>query len=284
MAGRRMGVALAAAALLLLAGGSAVAPAAPGLEPPRAAALEPAPGIPPPGANDFSCEGGPGHRIPVVLVHGTFADMAISWNRISPALVRAGYCTFALDLPRLATVRIQRSAEKVSDFIGRVRRATDSRRVSIVGHSQGGMLPRFYIKRLDGMGKVRDLIGLSPSNHGTTTPLAPPAGQIFNCQACLQQVRGSDFLRSLNRGDETPGRRIDYTVVQTRYDEVVTPYTSAFLGDGGPGQVTNVLLQDRCPALLTDHLGIIYNRVALQWIKNALARRGPASRDFQPNC
>ena len=65
---------------------------------------------------------------------------------------------------------------------------------------------------------------------------------------------------------------------------MVTPYTSAFLGDGGPGQVTNVLLQNRCPAVLTDYLGIIYDGVALQWIKNALGRRGPASRSFQPSC
>ena len=150
-------------------------PDAPAASAPRAAALEPAPGISPPGANDFSCEGRRGHRTPVVLVHGTFADMTMSWNLISPRLARAGYCVFALDLPRRAAAPIQRSTRKVSDFIGRVRRATDSRKVSIVGHSQGGMLPRYYIKRLDGQGKVRDLIGLSPSNHGTTTPLAPPA-------------------------------------------------------------------------------------------------------------
>jgi len=150
-------------------------PDAPAASAPRAAALEPAPGISPPGANDFSCEGRRGHRTPVVLVHGTFADMTMSWNLISPRLARAGYCAFALDLPRRAAAPIQRSTRKVSDFIGRVRRATDSRKVSIVGHSQGGMLPRYYIKRLDGQGKVRDLIGLSPSNRGTTTPLAPPA-------------------------------------------------------------------------------------------------------------
>jgi hypothetical protein len=33
----------------------------------------------------------------VVLVHGTFADMTVSWNLISPALKASGYCVFALD-------------------------------------------------------------------------------------------------------------------------------------------------------------------------------------------
>lgn len=243
--------------------------------------LLPAPGVSPPGANDFSCEGRPGRRTPVVLVHGTFGDMTVSWNRISPALARGGWCVFALDLPKRATVRVQRSARVLRSFVNRVRRATGQPRVSIVGHSQGGMLPRFYVKRLGGKGKVRDLIGLAPSNHGTTNPLAPPAG-VF-CPACRQQVRGSLFLRRLNRGTEVPGRRIDYTVVQTANDQVVTPYTSAFLL-GPRRQVTNVTLQDRCPRNLSEHLGIIYDGVALQWVRNALDRRGPADRRFRPRC
>ena len=40
----------------------------------------------------------------------------------------------------------------------------------MVGHSQGGMMPRYYIKFLGGAGKVDDLVGLSPSNHGTVQP------------------------------------------------------------------------------------------------------------------
>ena len=39
--------------------------------------------------------------------------------------------------------------------------------MSLVGHSQGGMMPRYYLKFLGGVGKVDDLVGLVPSNHGT---------------------------------------------------------------------------------------------------------------------
>jgi hypothetical protein len=49
--------------------------------------------------------------------------------------------------------------------------------------------------------------------------------------ACDQQGAGSEFLLHFNAGDETPGR-LSYTVVQRRCDEVVTPYTSAFLAGG----------------------------------------------------
>lgn len=240
----------------------------------------PVPGIDPPGANDFDCEPSDRRPHPVVLVHGTFADMTISWNLISPELVDAGYCVFALDYGNRATQRIQDSADELRAFVNRVRDKTDSRKVQLVGHSQGGMMPRWYIKFLNGDRRVEDLVGLSPSNHGTTNPLADPAEDFFGCVACRQQIRGSNFLEKLNDGDETPGA-VDYTQVQTRFDEVVRPFDSAFLhGD----RKRNVLLQDRCPGDRSEHLSIIYDRNALQWIKNALGRSGPAKRDFQPDC
>jgi hypothetical protein len=56
-------------------------------------------------------------------------------------------------------------------------------------------------------------------------------------------------------------------VIETRYDEVVTPYTSAFLS--GPG-VTNITLQEQCALDLGDHLAIIYDPIALHDVLNAL--------------
>jgi triacylglycerol lipase len=239
------------------------------------------PGISPPGANDFSCRPSSQHPRPVVLVHGTFGDMTVSWNLISPALARRGYCVFALDYGNRGTGRIEDSAAQLRDFVNKVLKATGAGKVSIVGHSQGGMMPRYYIKFLGGAAKVDDLVGLAPSNHGTTTPLAPPAGQYASCPACTQQVAGSSFLRHLNGGDETPGL-VSYTQVETSHDEVVTPYSSAFLKPGP--RTTNVLLQDNCPLDLSEHLGIIYDRVALQWVENALGRPGPAVPGFRPTC
>jgi triacylglycerol lipase len=240
-----------------------------------------APGISPPGANDWDCRPSAARPVPVVLVHGTFGDMTVSWNLISPALKASGYCVFALDYGRRGTGRMEDSAGELDAFVDRVLAATGAARVSLVGHSQGGMLPRWYIKFLGGGAEVDDLIGLSPSNHGTSNPGALLAEGALGCVSCGQQRTGSDFLRTLNEGDETPGP-VSYTVVQTRYDEVVVPYTSAFLA-AGP-LTTNVLLQTRCPLDFSEHLGIIYDPVALRWIKNALARPGPADPGFRPSC
>ncbi len=241
------------------------------------------PGVSPPGANDFDCKPTKAHLFPVVLVHGTFGDMTVSWNELSPELKAQGYCVFALDYGERATNNIRRSAAQLRDFVHRVLRATGARKVSLVGHSQGGMMPRYYIRFLGGRDEVSDLVGLSPSNHGTTNPLAAGASQYGDCRACKQQIAGSHFIRQLNAGGAETFAGIDYTVIETRYDEVVTPFRSEFL-DGPRSRVTNVLLQDRCPNDTTDHVGIIYDPVALQWVENALGRNGPADPKFHPVC
>jgi len=244
---------------------------------------------PPPGANDFSCKPTAAHPEPVVLVHGTFANRFIDWAALSPRLKADGYCVFALNYggsdggPALgiyATGPIANSAQELKSFVQQVRSATHAPKVALVGHSQGGMMPRWYIKFLGGGGAVDDLVGLVPSNHGTTNPLAPPAGQL-GCPACAEQAAGSTFLQTLNAGDETPGQ-VSYTVVTTRYDEVVVPYTSAFLA---PGPLTvNLVVQDYCPADPVEHNGMSYDPVVAQFVEDALAHPGPANPAFHPTC
>jgi triacylglycerol esterase/lipase EstA (alpha/beta hydrolase family) len=255
---------------------------------PAAAAQEPLPpqGPPPPGANDFACKPPARHPYPVVLVHGTFLNMQNSWTSVAPALERLGYCVFALDYGNgqvqgsNGVGDIPTSARQLKTFVDQVLAATGAAKVSLVGHSQGGMMPRYWIKFLGGADKVDDLIGFSPSNHGTTNPLAGPAGGA-GCPACAQQVAGSAFITELNAGDQTPPPGT-YTVVQTSHDEVVTPFDSAFLPAGG--RVTNVLLQDKCPADTTEHIGMPYDPVAIQWMLAALGRAGPAPAGFEPDC
>ncbi len=175
----------------------------------------------PPGANNWSCKPSAAHPVPVILVHGTFGDMSDSWQALSPLLYNNGYCVFALNYGSYdgsgsvgvdATGDIAASAQQLATFVDRVLAATGAEKVDLVGHSQGGMMPRYYIKNLGGASKVGTLVGLAPLNHGTTLEglfaLAgyfPGASALVgvDCPACQQQEAGSSFITALNAGGES---------------------------------------------------------------------------------
>jgi triacylglycerol esterase/lipase EstA (alpha/beta hydrolase family) len=285
---------LAVGAAVLGLGGMAVAPAGAqqDLDPvvfSGAAALANAgahPDTSPAGANDWTCTPSAEHPQPVVLVHGTIENMTYNWFTLAPLLHNAGYCVFALNygqepgihlgLPGSAetggVAPVAESAQQLSAFVDKVRAATASSTVDIVGHSQGGMMPRYYLKFLGGAAKVDKLIGLAPSNHGTTVDglaALPGVPQLLAAglgPSVTDQIAGSPFLQHLNAGGDTVAGPA-YTVIETRYDEVVTPYTSAFLT--GP-DVTNIDLQQQCPLDTSDHLGISFDANALRDVLNAL--------------
>ncbi|WP_330176541.1 alpha/beta fold hydrolase [Streptomyces sp. NBC_01498] len=235
------------------------------------------------GWNNYSCKPSAAHPRPVVLVHGTFANSVDNWLGLAPYLVARGYCVFSLDYGQLPGVPffhglgpIETSAGQLSAYVDRVLAATGAPEVDIVGHSQGGMMPRYYLKFLGGAQKVNALVGLAPDNHGTTLlgltkllPHFPGAEDLLteNTPGLADQIAGSAFLTKLNAGGDTvPG--VAYTVIATRYDQVVTPYRSQFLS--GPG-VRNVTLQDLCAVNLSEHLAIgLIDRIAFHEVANAL--------------
>jgi triacylglycerol esterase/lipase EstA (alpha/beta hydrolase family) len=250
----------------------------------------------PPGANNWSCKPRAPHPRPVVLVHGTFADMSDSWQALSPLLVDQGYCVFALNYGSYegsgsigidAVGDIPTSAEQLGAFVARVLGATGAKKVDLVGHSQGGMMPRYYLRFLGGASFVHTLVGLAPSNHGTTLDglftLASyfPGADAFMgamCPACEQQAAGSAFLSKLNAGAETvPG--VHYTVIESANDEVVTPYTSAFLSGR---KVTNILLQSQCALDQGEHLSMPYDHIADADVLSALDPTHPVTPACTP--
>ncbi|MEU7700676.1 esterase/lipase family protein [Streptomyces sp. NPDC015492] len=244
------------------------------------------------GWNDYSCKPSAAHPRPVVLVHGTLGNSIDNWLVLAPYLVNRGYCVFSLDYGQLPNVPffhglgpIEASAGQLDAYVDRVLAATGAPEVDLVGHSQGGMMPRWYLKFLGGAEKVNALVGIAPDNHGTTLlgltrllPYFPGAEDLIkaNTPGLADQIAGSPFITKLNAGGDTvPGVR--YHVIATQYDEVVTPYRSQFLS--GPN-VTNVLIQDKCALDLSEHVAIgTVDRVAFHEVANALdpARATPTT-------
>jgi pimeloyl-ACP methyl ester carboxylesterase len=232
-----------------------------------------------PGSAAAACRPPAAHPHPVILVHGTFGSTALSWGRARPLLEGDGFCVFTLDYGNNATAPMAQSGDTVAAFARKVLAQTGAAKVSFVGHSQGGSLSRYVAKDKGLLAQTDDVVGLAPSSHGTTSPFAGPAA-LLGCASCSDQMAGSPFMQALNTPPEAPAP-VSYTVVSTRYDEVVTPYQSqALVGD----TVTNTVLQDRCAGDHTEHVAITYDAVALQWARNALLRAGPANTAFVPDC
>jgi triacylglycerol lipase len=217
-----------------------------------------------------------------------------NWSTPSPHLKSAGYCVFALNYGETngvyATSPVADSAQQLAPFVDKVRSATGAKKVDLVGHSQGGMMPRYYMGFLGGAKNVHQLIGIAPSNHGTEGVIVPQPGAVpdpnytgVGCAACADQQAGSAFMQKLNSiGDTVAGP--SYTVISTVHDEVVIPYNSQFLS-GPARQVTNITIQDKCPADAIEHDQTPNDPVVHQIVAHALGKvSGPADPAYQPKC
>ena len=314
MTRRRARVLIAAAigaALLGLSGsGARAAPAArypvpwtfaPGIV---AGATE-GPDVPPPGSN-VPCRPSAAHPEPVVLVHGLGADQNDNWQTISPFLADYGYCVFSLTYGTdpaappafarsggLADMTV--SARQLAAFVHSVLARTGARKVDLVGHSEGGTMPDWYLKFLGGNRYVDRFVVLAGALHGTTfwgtsdlyregepsgvsqTVTGPMARY---CTACFQFFPFSSFMTALDgphaRGGApsctADGAAVDgvrYTSIATGNDELVRPATSGFLSSRCPG-TRNILVQDQCPADQADHVSLVADPVAATDVLNAL--------------
>lgn len=273
-------LALAAAALLIGMGGvepaSAASPYAP-IDRPGVPLTVPAATL----AASLVCSNGinDAKSTPVLLVHGTNVTADENWSFVyRPALSAMGTPHCMVRMPNRATDDIQRNAEYVVSAI-RTMHQRAGRKISIVGASQGGMVPRWALRFWpDLRPMVDDVIGLAPTNHGTT-------GNLDGCLAkgCrpaeAQQGASSAFIAALNSGQET-FRGISYTNIYTHEDTTVMPNlddTGSSSLHGGGGRITNVAIQDICATAKSEHvlLGAI-DFVGFALVRDALSHPGPA--------
>ncbi|MEV6343118.1 lipase [Actinoplanes sp. NPDC051851] len=223
-------------------------------------------------------------RAPVLLVHGTTstarANFSWNWDRALDAGHRA-HCD--VDLPESGNGDIQTAAEYVVHGIRRMH-AVAGGRISLVGHSQGGMIGRWALKYWpDTRRMVDDYVSLASSNHGTDE-FAVQCGATRSCSAAYWQQRtGSAFLTALNTGPQIwPG--ISYTQIMTEHDEIILPYARSALPPSA--LVANVRVQDLCRYETVEHFGMAYDNAAWLLGEDALTHPGPVrpSRTNRATC
>ena len=207
---------------------------------------------------------------PVIIVNGT-GGPAFYYEALKARLEAHGYRAWIFQLTNLGFGDIRNTSKDLARFVAAVRAQTGAAKVDLVGHSQGGLVSRQYIKFDGGTATVDSAIMFGSPNHGTL--LANLAelfggGDCLRIIACQQMAAGSSFLDTLNAGDDTPGPSV-YTSLYTIYDEIVVPYTTSMLADGA----TNVKIQSQCPYRFVEHVVGIHDGTVVSGILDALAHR-----------
>ncbi|MCW2786383.1 MAG: lipase [Marmoricola sp.] len=266
----------AAVSALLLAGALLLAPA-------QAATSASAPSQ---GNNDASCVPSAAHPRPVVLLHGLGATYYEDTNLLQNYLAHRGYCTFSKTygdypgFPYVGGLRpIADSAADIKAFIGQVLTETGAAQVDIVGHSEGGF-QSLYVTKTQGIAdEIHTVVAIAPPTHGTTfgglvnvaylfgiRSQVSKALETYGCPACDNLITDGSAVTTLNNGPVAqPG--VTYTVIASKYDELVTPTPTAFIHEPG---VTNEYIQDFCPLDPVGHLNEAYDLNTYHLVTNAL--------------
>lgn len=218
---------------------------------------------------------------PVLLSPGTGVtpEQNFSWNyeRAFTAQKRP-WCALTMPFHTLGDIQI---AGEYLVYGIRTMHALAHRRIAILGHSQGGMSMRWALRFWpDTRPMVDDVIGLAGDNHGTTAGNSGPKLPGARPPAAWQQAAGSNFIKALNSGQETfPS--ISYTEIYTHTDEEVQPSNNDTTATSrltpGPN-VTNVAVQNICPADIDEHLLVgTIDPTAYALAMDALDHPGPAN-------
>ncbi len=162
---------------------------------------------------------------PVLLLHGflgTRGSMYVMERRLNSD----GICVFSFNLGSLNTRDIRQSAFLIHRKIESILAQTPVKKIDIVGHSMGGLIGLYYVKKLGGHEKVRKLVMMGTPMNGTWSALLGVATVGLMSKSSWQILPHSKFLSELSNGP-LPSPVDYYTIAAVR--DWVCPIDSTFL-------------------------------------------------------
>lgn len=181
---------------------------------------------------------------PIIFVHG-YSGSGSNWSTMMSRFRADGYPSnklYAFDYASLL-VSDTVSGAQLASFANTVR-ARHGENISIVAHSNGGLVSRAYRVFNGGSSQMRRFVTLGTPHRGTTTAFA-----CFS-PACFDMRAGSPFLLRL------AGRGCDRSL-WSAVDGIILPATSAMCGNST--QVVPI-----------DHLSLLTNSSVYNNVRAAL--------------
>ena len=207
--------------------------------------------------------GGGAGEAPVVLLPGFCAptrSLVALERRIERKLgrpvVRLPLATGRL----LLQIDVRRSAEQADALLARLEREHPFAHVDVVGHSLGGLVAAYWLKRIDRGRRIRRVVTLGTPHAGA--PLARVGALLlgFVSRALWQMIPGSSLLRELERQPVPTGSEL---IAIASRDDAVVPASSARAAIA-PRQRSLELAR-------VGHAELLLSRVAFGLVATALA-------------
>lgn len=177
---------------------------------------------------------------PVLLLYGFFSTRR-SFEVLERRLRRDGYCVFSLNLGGFRRTFNTRGIDDLADFVrAKVERIYGRNPglgpLTIIGHSKGGLIGAYYVKKLGGWRRVRALITLGTPHNGTPTAYAGLPLGVF-ARSVWQMIPMSGLIQRLQDGAWPPQVRL--VSIYSRHDRA-SPYPSTLLDTKGLPYIANV--------------------------------------------
>lgn len=159
---------------------------------------------------------------PILLVHGYLHD-ASAWVYHIRQLKKAGLGPiYALNLGHPFR-SMDRYAKNVREYAARIEKETGRSDLTLIGHSMGGLVSTLYATRIAPPDTVKQVITIGSPLGGT---LVARIGIGPNAR---EMERNSELTIRLRK--EIAQSKIPFYQIGTKTDQLVIPYSSAFVGD-----------------------------------------------------
>lgn len=188
---------------------------------------------------------------PVLLLHGWFSSRR-TFEVLERRLRRDGYGVFSLDLGGTRGSFLGRGIDDLADLVRAKIERIYARYpglgpLTIVGHSKGGLIATYYVKKLGGFRRTRAVVTLGTPHRGTPSawlglPLAPLT------RSLVQMIPGSPFLARLHDGPWPAQVRL--VSIWSR-DDGASPYPTCVIDTHGLPHLLNVEVSADHRAFLT---------------------------------
>lgn len=160
---------------------------------------------------------------PILLIHGYLHDCS-GWLYHRRQLARAGFGPiYSLNLG-FPFHSIKKYAKKVAAFADHIEKDTGRRDLIVIGHSMGGLVCCWYANEMAPSDKVTDVIAIGSPLSGTAIA---KIGIGLNAR---EMERESQFVKDL-QSKMRSSKKIRFYQIGTQTDQLIIPYSSAFVGD-----------------------------------------------------